>query len=182
MSTSILPISEKNSNIISKDFAPLRPYLFATAKRFTNNSNDADELVSKTFERICLKINQYEQYTNAKAFAVTVMKSIFINDYRKKQRVGYVLPIENLSPQKSHLSADYVEEMGVEVRSALKELDDIETKLIQYELDDYSMIEISEMMGMPIGTVKSKLFRVKNKLKLTLLEYGQREYSLKNKR
>ena len=64
--------------------------LRAFALKLTGDSADAADLYQDTAMRIIANADKYQENTNFKAWAVTIMRNVFINNYRKKVRRGAV--------------------------------------------------------------------------------------------
>ena len=67
------------------------PSLRAFSMKLTGNEVDANDLYQDTAYRIMSNAEKYQANTNFKAWAVTIMRNIFINNYRKKVRRGTIL-------------------------------------------------------------------------------------------
>jgi len=65
--------------------------LKAFSLKLTGDSADAEDLYQDTAMRIIANADKYQANTNFKAWAVTIMRNVFINNYRKKVRRGVIL-------------------------------------------------------------------------------------------
>lgn len=159
-----------------------RQVLFAAALHMTKQYQDAEDLVQETFLKAYARIEQYQPGTNLRGWLYTILKTTYINIYRKRQR----------QPQEAWLGAsdDLLKESVMEsanpepsaedvalhdvpgpVMEALKDIpeDFRETAYLAF-VADYSYREIAEMTDKPIGTVMSRLHRARSKVKNKLGE------------
>jgi RNA polymerase sigma-70 factor (ECF subfamily) len=65
--------------------------LRAFALKLTANTDDAEDLFQDTVIRILSNADKFRQGTNFKAWSITIMRNIFINDYRKKTRRNMII-------------------------------------------------------------------------------------------
>ena len=69
---------------IQVQLGAIRSSLRAFALKLTGSSSDAEDLYQDTALRIIMHADKFNEGTNFKAWAVTIMRNIFINNYRKK--------------------------------------------------------------------------------------------------
>ncbi len=143
--------------------------LRAFSLKLTGNNDDAEDLYQDTAVRIITNAEKYNPGTNFKAWAVTIMRNIFINNYRKKMRRSMII---DQTPNNYYLnSGDKTVINDGEMTVAFKELmemvdklpDDFRTPfLMAYE--GYKYDEIAEKLESPLGTIKSRIFFARKKL------------------
>ncbi len=143
--------------------------LRAFSLKLTGNNDDAEDLYQDTAVRIITNAEKYHPGTNFKAWAVTIMRNIFINNYRKKMRRSMII---DQTPNNYYLnSGDKTVINDGEMTVAFKELmemvdqlpDDFRTPfLMAYE--GYKYDEIAEQLDSPLGTIKSRIFFARKKL------------------
>ena len=144
--------------------------LRAFALKLTGNAADADDLYQDTALRIMSNAEKYQEGTNFKAWAVTIMRNIFINNYRKKVRRGTIL---DQTPNNYYInSGDVSVNNDGEMNAAYKEL----LKMVSSLPDEfkrpfwmafkgYKYDEIAEKLDAPLGTIKSRIFFARRKLR-----------------
>ena len=161
---------------------PFLQALYHLALRLTRNVADSKDLVQDTYLRAYQKFSSFSEGTNCKAWLFTIMYSIFVNRYHKKQRepvvmspddiekhFGNSLSIESESP--TGLSLD-----GSEVEKALENLPEIfRTPIILIDLEGFTYEEVARILACPVGTVRSRLFRARKLLYLTLKDYARKQ-------
>jgi RNA polymerase sigma-70 factor, ECF subfamily len=161
------------------EMAPHLDALYRNALRLTGNSNDADDLVQDTYLRAFRFFHQYELGTNAKAWLFRIMNTIFLNDYRKKSRQGESLSYDELEDfylynrsQEATASAPgstaqanpedaVLEKLDIEaIEKSIEELpEEFRETVALATLEGLAYQEISDILEIPIGTVRSRLSR-----------------------
>jgi RNA polymerase sigma-70 factor (ECF subfamily) len=133
-------------------------YLYRVALNCTWNEEDARDLVQDTFEK-ALKSN-YCYDKNLKAWLVTILKNIYIDNYRKAKRredSGYEPELITYNSCSCTFLKDDVLKMVRRLKYKEKKIFLMLVKGFKYE-------EISENLEIPLGTVKSIIFRIRQKL------------------
>lgn len=148
------------------------------ALKLTSNTDDASDLFQDTVIRILANSEKFKEGTNFKAWSLTIMRNIFINDYRKRVRRNMII---DQTPNEYYInSGDRVVENEGEQNISIKELmgmvntlpDDFRTPfMMAYE--GYKYEEISEELDSPLGTIKSRIFFARKKLQKM---YEERNY------
>jgi len=166
-----------------------RAELYPAALRMTRNPSDAEDLVQETMIRAYAGMRHYKPGTNARAWLYRIMANTFINTCRKRKRE----PIQVLSPEidspllpaapdaagnpEGCAPSAEAEVLGQfahsELHAALAELPEC-FRAVAYlaDVEGYSYRDIAEMIGVPIGTVMSRLSRARAKLRARLAEYA----------
>ncbi len=143
--------------------------LRAFSLKLTGNESDANDLYQDTAFRIISNADKYQPNTNFKAWAVTIMRNIFINNYRKKIRRGTIL---DQTPNNYYINSggQLIENDG-ETRMAYKELLRMVSALPEdfkrpfwMAYKGYKYDEIAEKLDAPLGTIKSRIFFARRKL------------------
>ncbi len=171
--------------VFDEEFLPQVDALFTFAYHLTYNEEDANDLVQETYLKAYRFIDRYIEGTNAKAWLFKILKNIFINQYRKKSkqptRVDYEEIINYHDEEDTSYSSyqDLREEMfqhmmGDEVTNAINALPvDFRVVILLCDIEGFTYEEISKIIDIPIGTVRSRLHRARNMLKEKLNEYAQ---------
>ena len=163
--------------------------LYGGALRLTRNPGDAEDLVQDTFTKAFKNFHRYEAGTNCRAWLFRIMMNTFINQYRRRVKESEILRRKrrgtlhnelvckeqhhrNSNPEISVLDSG----LGTEVRAAVESLSgDFKTVVLLSDLHGYAYREIAEMMGTPIGTVMSRLFRGRRMLRARLETYAREQ-------
>ena len=156
-------------------------YIYHLCLKLTRNQTEAEDLM----QEVWVKVVRYEQTVagvdHVKAWLTTITMNTFRDRYRKKvRRSKYMMnqpeqldvPILDLVPNNDISTEEFIEKTEVTkiVQEKMGQLDGIYQKTLWYfYVDQFSLAEISELMKVSIGTVKSRLFRAKARLKEILL-------------
>jgi RNA polymerase sigma-70 factor (ECF subfamily) len=189
----ILPDEKKK--ILKEELLPHIHSIYNFAYRLTLDEQMAKDLVQETYLKSLRFLNTFRPGTNAKAWLFKILKNNFINDYRKRSkepsRVDYQ-EVENFYNSDSvnrlitpDLRVEAIRDLiGDEVSNALNTLDvDYRTIIILCDLEGFSYAEMSKILDIPIGTVRSRIHRARSLLKTILKVYasGMGYKSIKNK-
>jgi RNA polymerase sigma-70 factor (ECF subfamily) len=174
------------NRIFEEEFLPQIDALFTFAYHLTYNEDDANDLVQETYLKAFRFIDKYNEGTNAKAWLFKILKNAFINQYRRKSKQPTQVDYEDITSyqdveEESSLSgyADLREEMfqtmmGDEVTNAINALPvDFRVVILLCDIEGFTYEEISKILDIPIGTVRSRLHRARNMLKEKLREYAR---------
>ncbi len=144
-------------------------YFINVARKYTQNSMDAEDLVQDTYARAIKFFDTFREGTNCKAWLYTIMRNIFINYYRKRKNITEIhydefTEQQVMSSQESILTRDEL----MTLIGGIK--DEFRCVIILFHIDDYSLQEISDKLNWPLGTVKSRLHRGRKEFKKLLME------------
>ena len=149
----------------------LRPFAFT----LTRNKEEAEDLVQDTMYRALANKEKFSEGTNVKAWLFTILRNIFINNYRrrKKSRVMIDTTPNNYwlnSTSKIEKNESERSFLREEIAKALKQVsrDFTEPFLMYYRGFHYQ--EIAEKLNLPLGTVKSRIFFARKELQSRLRE------------
>lgn len=179
--------------VFEEEFLPQIDALYNFAYHLTYSEEDANDLVQEAYMKAYRFINNYEVGTNAKAWLFRILKNAFINDYRKKNKQPTKVDYEeivnyhneedtNFSSYDDLRTEMFDKMMGDEVTIAINSLPvDFRTVILLCDIEGFTYEEISKIINVPIGTVRSRLFRSRNMLKEKLKEYAA-QYGYSDKR
>jgi RNA polymerase sigma factor (sigma-70 family) len=174
----------RNAHIFEEELFPHMEALKTFAFHLTYSEADANDLVQETYLKAHKFIENYHAGTNAKAWLFKILKNAYINEYRKKSKRPQRVDFENVvnyleDPDKSGKSFQdpqpdiYDSEMGDEVTLAINALPlDFKEVILLCDVEGFSYEEIAKILELPIGTVRSRLFRARNVLKEKLKNYA----------
>lgn len=162
---------EFNQMLVSNaDF--LRPFAF----NLTKDRDDANDLYQETLYKALANREKYNTGTNIKAWLFTILRNIFINNYRRKAKQktifdstpnDYFINLKQSTVSNSAESDIRVKEMN----RAITELPEIfRTPFLLY-FDGYKYNEISEVLTEPLGTIKSRIHFARKLLKEQINRY-----------
>ena len=189
-SRQIKEVSKENVNVkertatFENEFMPHLDAMYNFAYRLTYDEDNAKDLVQDAYLKAYRFAESFQKGTNAKAWLYRILKNSFINDFRKKskepakvdyQEIENFYNSENVDEVKTvDLRIDAVRDMlGDEISLALSSLAvDFRTVIILCDLEGFTYDELSKILDIPIGTVRSRLHRARNLLKEKLSAYA----------
>lgn len=126
----------------------------------------ADDLVQDCLERTIRHFDKFQQGTNLQAWMFTILRNVQINHYRKQQRRsevaisddGYELP--SIAPSQEHTV-----EFRDFVRSFAQLSEEHKEILLLIVVEGFKYDEAADILGLPVGTVRSRIFRARAKLR-----------------
>ncbi|HMV15036.1 MAG: RNA polymerase sigma factor [Chitinophagales bacterium] len=143
------------------------------AMRLTSNIYDAEDLIQETIVRALVNEDKFQEGTNIKAWLFTIMKNIFINDYRKKSKRNTVIDTTaNLYYINTSSTISNAGERAFvmnDIRNALMKISNELRVPFLMHYKGYKYHEIAEQLNLPLGTIKSRIFFARKELK-NLLE------------
>ena len=155
--------------------------LYRVALRLSGNPSDADDLVQETMLKAYRAWDQYEKGTNAKAWLLTILRHAFINEYRRRTRHPETVDLDKIEPYAVFPEVQDEDPQGAffdrivddEVLRAIDQLPvAFRETLVLSDVEGMSYQEIAGILGIPVGTVKSRLFRARQLLQGKLYDYA----------
>jgi len=159
--------------------------LYRTALRLTGRPQDAEDLVQETYLRAWRSLHTYRPGTNPKAWLFRILHNAHIDRFRASSRtVPTVDELEGQDPAfVVHETPETLVVSGLvdaEIRNALMEIPEVfRACLILADLEGFSYQEIADILGIPRGTVMSRLFRGRRAMRRLLTQYGREHGYLK---
>ncbi|MBD5203878.1 MAG: RNA polymerase sigma factor [Bacteroidales bacterium] len=150
--------------------------LLSFALKLTLNKEDARDLVQDTTLKALNNEEKYLENTNFKGWMLTIMRNIFINNYRKASRENTVV---DSTEDCYHLNLS--QDSGLESPDGAFTVNEISSIIATFPADyrepfslhvaGYKYEEIAEKLSMPLGTVKSRIFFTRKRLREILKDY-----------
>ena len=151
----------------AKRLVELIPRLRRYARALVGERASADDLVQDTLERAWAKLHLYRRGTDLRAWLFTVMHNVHVN------RVRATRPVDPLEDEMPELAQRGTQADGLLVRDldrAIARLPaDQRAVLLLVTLEEMSYEEVARTLGIPIGTVMSRLSRAREKLRTMML-------------
>ena len=146
------------------------------AYMLTSNRDDAYDLLQDTTLKALDNEDKYAENTNFKGWVFTIMRNIFINNYRRGVRAATVVDTTdnlyhlNISQDSGLETPDGAYQAG-EISDAINSFADEYRVPFSMHVAGYKYEEIAKHMGLPLGTVKSRIFFARKKLQERFSDY-----------
>lgn len=158
--------------------------LYNAALRMTGNHADAEDVAQEALLRAYLAFDQFELGTNFRAWLLRIVTNTYINEFRRRRRQPELTAWEDVGredlgklsremgepdPEQALLTGtldDEVEEALAQLPEAFREC------VVLCDLHGLSYAEIAQALGIPIGTVRSRIARGRRILAKSLAEYA----------
>lgn len=165
-----------SSNNFQAKLLSLQTNLLNFAYMLTSNRDDAYDLLQDTTLKALDNEDKYVDNVNFKGWVFTIMRNIFINNYRKVVRSATVIDqTEDLYhlnlPQESGLATPEGSLAAGEISDAINSFSDEYRIPFSMHVAGYKYNEIAEKMNLPLGTVKSRIFFARRRLQEMLKDY-----------
>ena len=159
-------------------FNQLTPSLKSFAYNLTKDNEEAKDLYQETAIRAIMNRDKFKAGTNLKAWLFTIMKNIFINNYRKKVKKNTIM--DSTDNMYFLNSSDTIISNGAgtnmvmeELGGMIKNLDDSTRVPFEMHYVGFKYQEIADKLELPLGTVKSRIFFARKELKKQIIgQYG----------
>ncbi len=164
------------SSKFQSNLMDLQANMLNFAYMLTSNRDDAYDLLQDTTLKALDNEDKYAENTNFKGWVFTIMRNIFINNYRRGVRTATIVDTTdnlyhlNLS-QDSGIESPEGSYGAAEIAAAIGEFSDDYRIPFCMHVQGYKYAEIAEHMGLPLGTVKSRIFFARRKLQERFADY-----------
>jgi len=161
---------------LTREIVMLRPTLRFFTQRFTSDYDESQDLIQDTLLKALMHRDKYREQTNLKGWLFTIMRNTFINKYRSSQRARtnrdttkelYYLNVEDKYTFRKP-------DAGYEFKDTWRAVLDIREELqrpFKMHASGYKYHEIAAHLGLPIGTVKNRIFQARKELQRRLIAY-----------
>ena len=166
-----------------QDVLPLRSRLLRGAKRLTLNDADAEDLLQETLLAAYRGYATFTPGTNVQAWLFRIMQNRWINNHRRAQCRPAEVALDSVTDTELAAGTDRTASPCSPEWDVLKSLPDSgiraamlalpePQRLVMYyaHIEGYAYAEIAELLGIPIGTVMSRVFRARKRLQVTLAD------------
>jgi len=151
--------------------------LYNFAVYLTRNPPEADDLVQETYLRAFRFADRFTPGTHLRAWLFQILRNTFLTFYRVRERESAIaddgvpdwdVPMFHDAPEDS----SSVMEAHTDLERALRGLpEEFRTVLLLAEVEGMPLEEVARVMECPVGTVKSRIFRAKERLRALLRDY-----------
>ena len=154
--------------------------LYNFAMYLTHNPVEADDLVQETYLRAFRFSHRFQPGTHLRAWLFQILRNTFLTFYRLRERESAVaedgvpdwdVPMFHDAPD----DAGRALEAHTDLERAMRRLpEEFRTVLLLAEVEGMPLEEVARVMSCPVGTVKSRIFRAKERLRGLLPDYRTR--------
>jgi RNA polymerase sigma-70 factor (ECF subfamily) len=160
------------------------PQVSRYARLLTRDQSDADDLTQETFLRAFGSWDTFRPDTDCRKWLFTICRNTFLRSRQRAQRVQVVEDVESEMYATAQLYWNAVSEgldnvldrldLGPALRRCLDGmLPEYAETVILVDIEDYTYADAAETLGVPVGTVRSRLFRARRLLQEALIEYAR---------
>jgi RNA polymerase sigma-70 factor, ECF subfamily len=173
---------------------PILTAAYGTALHMTRHSGDAEDLVQEAALQAFRAFDSFQHGTNFRAWFFRILTNLFINAYRRRQREPGIDTLSDLEDAPALYLFKRTQEMGMQtwtsdpaalvlekfeaeqVGRAIAALpEDYRVVSALYFMEEFSYQEIAEMVGCPVGTVRSRLHRGRRMLQKALWHIAEQQ-------
>src|SRR5437879_97601 len=178
--TTVMERQAPNKVLFEKEAIRYLDELFASAMRMTRQKEAAEDLLSEVYAKAWKSFEQFEPGTNLRAWLYKILTNTYINHYRQKQREPLMVELDK--PQDPDTGAGgelYDRILGAspspfdnpdavlanrildqDLKKAIDGLpDEFRMAVLLSDVQNFSYQEIADMLSIPSGTVRSRLWR-----------------------
>lgn len=143
--------------------------LYRYAYRLSGSSADAEDLTQEAFRKAIDRLPQLRDPERAKAWLFRILRNAYLHRVRDARRHRSV-PLDAVGDLPERPPEEPPDIEPARLQEALDDLDEaFRTPLILFHFEDFSYADIAEQMGIPIGTVMSRIARGRAYLRTRLM-------------
>jgi RNA polymerase sigma-70 factor, ECF subfamily len=169
---------------LGRDALAYADTLYNLARYLTGNQADAEDLVQETYARALKGAGQFTSGTNLKAWLFRILRNTFVSLYRRHRHDPTVSGLDTVDPSaqgaareewlRDDVELDRLRKLvGEEIEQALMTLSEDARSAILLDLEGLTEVEVADVMGCAVGTVKSRLARARAALRSRLKDYAR---------
>lgn len=151
-----------------------RQQLYYFALSLTKDRDTASDLLQESLARALTYRDKFRDNTNFKAWVYTIMKNTFINEHRRTKRTKVLMDtVDRQHDELRRVQVPNSSEASVkmaEIQRSLERLDVTFREPFTMHHEGYKYHEIADTLGIPIGTVKSRIFQARHRLMAMLTD------------
>lgn len=154
--------------LIEQEVPRLRRYAHALVR----DPERADDLVQDCLERAWRKSHLWVRRTNLRGWLMTILHNLYANAARKHSSTPTLVPLDDADQPPSTPPVQTEELNALALREALQKLPPEQQQvLLLVGMEQMHYAEVAEQLKIPIGTVMSRLFRARERMRTELAEH-----------
>lgn len=168
---------------IGRDVLAYADTLHNLARYLTGNETDAEDLVQETYTRALRSAVQFTPGTNLKAWLFRILRNTFLSAYRRERASPIMGGLDTVTPSPPEAAPpgwrlddaelDRLRKITAEdIERALMTLTEAARTVILLDLEGLTEVEVAQVLGCAVGTVKSRLSRARAALRQRLRDYA----------
>lgn len=170
----LFSFKSRNHTEFDELLAPHIESLYRLAYRFTGRKEDAEDLVQELLLRLFARMDRLREVRELKPWLARSLYNLYIDTIRgiKRSPLGHLdgdsdnvlalLEDQHAQPD-NHLELSQQQKQLMQAVNSLGEAH--RSLVIMHDMEGYTLNEMSQIMALPIGTLKSRLHRARNKLR-----------------
>ncbi|UIR54630.1 RNA polymerase sigma factor [Sphingobacterium sp. SRCM116780] len=149
--------------------------LTTLARKFTTDSDEINDLIQETITRSLKYIGRFLDSPKLMAWLYTIMRNIFINDYRRNQRHQHLDNelSNNVNIEKTANNMSENKFIREDIQKAVEKINKDYSEAFFLYFEGYKYYEIAEHLGIPEGTVKTRIHMARKQLQKQLVTYKE---------
>lgn len=169
-----------NHDLIKKYIENYGKEIYSFCVYLTRSSEKADDLYQDTF-LVAMEKGEMDEDQNPKAYLITIATNLWRNQKKKyvvRKKKANIIYFQDENLEQLDDGSESMEDQMVKddeiraIRSLVNKLPDkLRIVILMYYMEEMSLVEISEALNIPIGTVKSRLHQAKTRLKERMIKY-----------
>lgn len=162
-----------NNTCYTALFERYRVQLYSATLQKCGNEQDTEDIIQETYVKVYFNLSHYNPDYTFGQWVYTIARNLFIDFTRRKKNIGSTISIDgsgvnDINPASDSLNPEehiISRQNGNQLDSLMHELPPHYRIIIELRfIGEYSYEEISERLGMPIGTVKTQIHRARERL------------------
>ena len=164
-------IMNGNQSIVAQEICALHEYLFGFALKLTHDMEMAKDLLQDTVLKVLSKQDTFSDGTNLKAWSSTIMRNLYINDYRRAKITRRIMDKPGNMPESCQRAAQNDGECLLTITEIDGMMSHIKSDFVtpfKMCTDGFQYNEVADELHIPVGTVKSRVFQCRKILRASL--------------